>query len=57
MERCFGAICEPDPVVVAPVIDPSEGDLFIGSHTKFVLQPLGNAFQPELGVVRDAHRR
>ena len=53
----MGAICKLDSVAVAPTIDPSEGDLFVGFHTKFVLQPLGNAFQPELGVVRDAHRR
>ncbi len=40
-----------------PVIDPREGDLFVHSHVKFVLQCLGNTFEPELGVVGDAHRR
>ncbi len=45
-----------DAIAVATMIEVDERDLFVGSHTEFVLQCLGDTLKPQLRITWDAHR-
>ncbi len=56
LKRYLRAVPEFDAIAVATMIEVDERDLFVRSHTEFVLQCLGNTLKPQLRITWDAHR-
>ncbi len=56
LKRYLRSVPEVDAIAVATMIDVDERDLFVRSHTEFVLQCLGNTLKPHLRITWDAHR-